>query len=323
MAKADAVEAALAELRELAKGDKSEASLKALRDVLKHKSNLVVARAADIAGKWNATELSDAVAAAFDRFMHNPVKTDSGCGAKTAIIHALYTMGEDRGEIFAAAVKHRQLEASWGPPVDTAAELRGVAALALVRMRHREAMELIVPLLVDPYPQARVAAIRAIAYDGRDEGAWLLRLKALFGDGEIDVTAECFAALLRLSPAKSIAFLADFLHCDNLELRDAAAMALAHSRQHAALELLIAEWNREIDGTRKRALMLTIGQMRDEAAIAFLLEQVLDGRTAAARDAIEALASYASDEGVRARIAAAVEQRDGAAIRDAFATVFA
>ena len=59
-------------------------------------------------------------------------------------------------------------------------------------MGHPDALLECVNLLADPDVAARTGAIRAIADAGRPDGVLLLRLKALLGDKEIEVTGECF-----------------------------------------------------------------------------------------------------------------------------------
>src|SRR5205085_624790 len=127
-------------------------------------------------------------------------------------------------------------------PTDTAVELRGTCALGLVRIGHRETMTELVRLLVDPSPVARVAAIRAIAYSERDEGALLLRLKALTGDREPEVTAECFTALAKLAPEKSIPFIGEFLAAAEDVIAESAALALGETRRREAFDLLRERW---------------------------------------------------------------------------------
>ena len=96
--------------------------------------------------------------------------------------------------------------------VDTAVDVRSACAAGLVRMNHPAAMEELAALLADPEPAARRAAARTIAYaDDRRAGSPLLRLKALSGDPEASVVAECLAGLVALSAEGAVPFVARFL----------------------------------------------------------------------------------------------------------------
>ena len=83
-------------------------------------------------------------------------------------------------------------------------------------------------LLADPEIAARAGAVRALGESGQSEAMLLLRLKALLGDDE-EIMGECFAALLRLAPAPSLEFVADFLHSSSDEVAERAALALGES----------------------------------------------------------------------------------------------
>src|SRR6516165_7673364 len=89
MAKGRSVEAKLAKLRSLRGDSLSPEAIGELRSALSDASNLVVADAAEIAGKAHATELAPDLVTAFDRFLEEPEKTDKLCRAKNAIGEAL------------------------------------------------------------------------------------------------------------------------------------------------------------------------------------------------------------------------------------------
>ncbi|HSB61007.1 MAG TPA: hypothetical protein VLI67_04770, partial [Vicinamibacteria bacterium] len=79
----------MAGLRRLREDPGSAASLGELRRVLARESSLAAARAAAIAGDFALTALVPDLASAIARFFEEPVKTDPGCKAKTAIVEAL------------------------------------------------------------------------------------------------------------------------------------------------------------------------------------------------------------------------------------------
>jgi hypothetical protein len=143
-------------------------------------------------------------------------------------------------------------------------------------------------------------------------------LKALVGDPNAEVMAECFAALLRLAPAPALDFLAGFLRAGSDEIAEAAAFALGESHLPAAFSLLRTAWDEIAQAERRRALLLAIGMLRIDDAVEFLLARVSEDSQRAASDAIAALGLYARDEAVRARLERCLEKKGGAALRCVF-----
>ena len=160
--------------------------------------------------------------------------------------------------------------------------------------------------------------MRAIADSGSSEGVLLLRLKALLGDRDEQVTAECFAALLRLAPAPSLEFVAGFLRGESDEIAEAAAFALGESHLAAAFPLLRQAWDEIALGERRRTLLLAMAMLRLDEALEFLLVRVNEDSERAASDAVAALGMYARDEAIRARVEECVAKRGSAALRAAF-----
>ncbi len=175
-----------------------------LAPFLLHKSNHVAAAAADTVGRLEAVALPQNLVDAFLAWMKNPAARDPGCKALTAIAKTLAALDHPASAVFLAGIRHVQKEASFGPPVDTAAAMRGICAQGLARMSHPDALLECVTLLADPETAARAGAVRAISETGQFAGVLLLRYKALVGDEDEEVTAECFAGLLRLAPAESL-----------------------------------------------------------------------------------------------------------------------
>src|SRR5262249_35095138 len=157
MAKADPIEKALDRIGELRRPEMSDAVRQELCSYLSNRSNLVVAKAAKVTAEQQARELVPELVAAFERFMANPQQLDKRCAAVTEIVGALYEFDYLEPEVYLRGLHHVQKEASFGPPVDTAAALRGMSAQGLVRSHFRDALPAIVPLLVDPEPPARIA----------------------------------------------------------------------------------------------------------------------------------------------------------------------
>lgn len=286
-----------------------------LAPFLDHKSNHVVAAAAATAERLEAAALAPGLVQAFERLMRDPAKLDQGCKATIAIVQALVMLEEAAARVFFAGIRHVQKEGSFGPPVDVAAPLRGLCARGLARMGHPEALLECVTLLADPEMPARTLAIRAIADSGRPEGILLLRLKALIGDKEIEVTGECFTALLSLDPAGSVDFVGQFLNTQDADIAEQAALALGESHLSAAFPVLREAW--ESGGTRERRRMLltAIGLSRVDEALEFLIERLRADSIPSAADAHRALSFYLRDEKIAKRVHEAIERRDD---REAF-----
>jgi HEAT repeat protein len=211
-----------------------------------------------------------------------------------------------------------QLEPVWGGSADAAVELRGICAAGLARTNYPQVTWELAHLLADPDPSARMAAARAVAHAGRDEGAALLAMKIRLGDKEPAVTAECLAALLRLAPAKGVDVAAGYLDHPDDELRMAALMALGESRRPEALKLLKQRYEAELNVAKRGPLLLPIALTRQPDAIEFLIAIVDEERPAAAAEAVAALATFRGDDTVRARVEGIVNDRNEADLRAAF-----
>jgi len=269
---------------------------------LAHKSNHVVAAAAATAERFEIGALAPNLVEAFERLMRGPAKLDPGCKAMIAIVQALVALEDPAAKVYFAGVRHVQKEASYGPPVDAAAPLRGMCARGLARMGHADALLECVTLLADPEIPARTGAIRAIADSGRPDGVLLLRLKALLGDKEIEVTGECFSGLLALDPAASVDFVAKFLNGRDEEVTEQAALALGESHLAAAFPYLREAWERGGSSEQRQALLTAIGLLRNDDAVEFLLGLLREETAITAKAALGALRLYASDEAIGKRI---------------------
>ena len=321
MSRSDPIETALNRLGEL-RTAASDLAIKELRSYLGNRSNLVVAKAAKIAGELRLSALILDLVAAFDRFMKNPQQTDKRCAAITEIMAALYEMDYREPEIYLRGLTHVQKEASFGPPVDTAAALRGMSAQALVRTSYASALTEVVQLLVDPEPTARLGAIRALAANGGDAGVLLLRLKVLTGDAEPEVLGECFAGLLVAAPEQSLSFVADYVDDDDEAISGMAIWALGESRSRPAFEVLKEKWERTIDRSSRQVLLAALAAMRLEESIEFLrfLLETANSRTAC--DVVIALAIYKGNESTRRAIAGMVHGRGDMQVIEMFEREF-
>lgn len=290
-----------------------------LRAALSVKQGPVVAKAARIVGELEIEALVPDLHAAFERLLLNPVKSDPGCAAKTAIARALYTMGAYEDALFLRGIRHVQREPVWGGSEDTACELRGLCALALVRLGHPDAAVEAAELLADPEVEARIGAARAIASSESERFAPLLRFKVLTGDAEPQVLAECLGALLRISAEAALDLCARLLDGPDAARAEAVALALGESRLRAALPLLRDWWERTAALELRRVALLAIAMLRSEEAHAFLFSLVDGAPGHDARDAVAALGIFREDEALRARLATAVRAREDVDLRGALA----
>jgi HEAT repeat protein len=188
------------------------------------------------------------------------------------------------------------MEPVWGGRQDTAVELRGLCADALVKFFHPDVTDELALLLADPEKGARAAAARSIGDSGRRDGVPLLKYKIRIGDPEPEVLTECIASLLRVS--QDADFVAPLLSSDDPAMAESAALAFGEARIDGTEPLLIAAAE---DAPEKKVLYLALAMMRTKAAIDHLLS-VIERDEWDAGAAIEALQIYRHDTVLMARI---------------------
>ncbi len=285
-----------------------------LAPFLEHKSNHAVAAAAEVTAELEATTLEPNLRAAFTRLMKHPAERDPGCKALIAIASALATMGADASEAYLAGIEHVQREASYGPPVDVAAPLRGLCARGLVRMAHPDALLYTVTVLADKEVPARVGATRALGDSGGSAAELLLRLKVLQGDVD-EVLSECFSALLSIEPQRSVDFVGGYLHSRPEEVIECAALALGESRLPAAVSPLQKAYESHVSRPLRKTFLLALAMLRKDEALEFLLRRLEQQSENPANDALAALNLYRGDAGVMQRAREIVSKRDSALLR--------
>jgi hypothetical protein len=313
--KRDPVAAALQALAEAAHRPSDAATLGLVRSSLAHRSNHVVGRAARAAREAALTALAPDLIAAFPRFLDDPVRRDPGCVAKREIVHALLAFDHPAPDVYLRGAAHVQREPAFGPPVDTAAELRALSATALVVTEHPAALSTCVALLVDPEPAARAGGLRGLVASGRPDVALVLRLVALRGDDDPGVLAEAFAGLLALSADDAVTFVVERLAATDRDVARAAAMALGEARRPEAVAALRARLPGEDRPDVRHAIVLGLATSRDDAAVGALLELIARGSAADSTAAVEALRLYAHDDALQRRVQAALDARRPAARR--------
>jgi len=318
MVRHDPIEQALERLSALKSASTDPVLLEELRVFLPNRSNLVVAKAAKIAGQRRLAELLPDLVAAFHKLMADAPRLDKRCAALTEIVTALYEMDYREQDVYRAGLRHVQREASFGPPVDAAAHLRGLSALGLVRTNYRDALAEVVALLVDPEPPARIGGVRALATNGGEAGLLALRLKILTGDNEPDVLSECFAGLLAVPSESAIAFVAPYADDEDAAVAEAAILALGSARSAKAIHVLKEKWERTPRGPLKKVMLLALSTSRNEDALNFLLGLLESAPASAAAEVLSALSSQRPSDSIRAAIHAALTRRGDTALLEAF-----
>lgn len=318
MKKPDPIEAALDHFSSLRDEPNQEVVVTGLRKALKDRSNLVVAKAAKLAGELRISAIVPDLVSTFERLMKNPAKLDKRCEATFAIATALHALDYTEPDVYLAGVRHIQLEASFGPPVDEAAKLRAQCALGLVRTRHPQALIAVSELLADRWAHARLGAIRALASNGGEGGVMLLRYKALMGDKDAEVFAECLSGLLAADFANSLAFVARIMDADGPDTAESAVLAIASQRRTEAFEALREKWERSVNLDIRKTLLTAMATMRIEEATEFLIGLLHSATTSTGVEIIRVLAAYQKDERIKARLQDALRTIDNRQLSDAF-----
>jgi HEAT repeats len=283
-----------------------------LRKALQDRNNYFVAKAATIAASLKLEELIPDLAAAFERFLADPAKSDPQCWAKNAIAKALKNLACREARVYLLGIVHVQPEPVWGGQADSAGTLRGTCVLALVDC-HLDDLVILTHLtdrLADTEPPVRVDAALAIAQFGRPEGVLPLRLKAAVGDEAPEVTGQCFASLLALAPGESIRFVGQFLNAKKEEVCGEAAAALAQSRDPEAFRILTEFYKKKMPAEVRHGVLLALGASPLREAADFLLSVIQKGPGDFAATALKALAASRFRHETRDRARGVVEEKD-------------
>lgn len=306
--KNDPIQSALALLDEIALH--TPEGRKQMAKALAAKSNLVAAKAARIAGEAQLTELAGDLVAAFDRFLKRGAETDKGCAATKAIARALFNMDYDEPDLYLNGMRHVQMEPTYGGSVDTASELRAMCAMGLANTRYAGKLRAFVDLLVDREWQARSGAVRALATAGSEAALLLLRFKALTGDREPEVIADCFSGLLSAEGAEAVSFVASFATSRDKEIREAAILALGASRRADAIDWMKQRFGEIADAETRKCILLSLATSRTDGAIEFVIEVIRNGSSLASQLALSAMEINRGDRAIQERVEEALRLRE-------------
>jgi hypothetical protein len=268
----------------------------ALQKALRHRNNYLVAKAAKLAADLSLASLTDDLAAAFQRFLTNPTKTDPQCWAKIAIAKALATLEYQEHELFLQGMHHLQPEPVWGGSSDTAGPLRSTCALALVQCRTLNSTRVLThltPLFADKELSVRVDAARAVEQLGSDAAMLLLRLRAELASDDAALLGACYSGVIHLEGPSAIPWAAKFLPPAD-DAAAEAAIAIAETRTPQAFTTLKAAYEapeslrKSQDPWFRAALLSAIALTRQDEAYTWLLT-LIERDTDDSKDAHEAL----------------------------------
>ncbi|HSU58549.1 MAG TPA: hypothetical protein VLI55_04490 [Bryobacteraceae bacterium] len=308
------IEQQLDQLNTLRSQPATEATARALCKALADRVNLVVAKAAAIAGELQCRELLPDLEIAFERFFQKPVETDPQCWAKNALSKTLKDLEYAESALFLCGLRHVQMEPVYKGHADTAATLRGTCALALAQCRDipsQEIMQHLVNALADSAASVRVDAVRALEQMDGDAAALLLRLKARMGDPEPEVTGQALDSLLSIERDAGVEFVAGFLRLRDEDTREQAALALGASRLASAVEALKEAWSRSRTVHSSEPLLRALSISRQESGFEFLLQLIRDGREQDALEVLNALRLHRESPEIMKRVRNAAEVRGG------------
>ena len=280
-----------------------------LRTALRHRSNYVVAKAADLAGRQRLEELMPDLLAAFDRFFNDAVKSDPQCWAKNALSRTLAALELQDSAPFLRGLCHVQMEGTWGGRSDTAGTLRGTCALALVQCRDLPEPELLrhlLPLLVDADKTVRGNAVRAIEQVGSPAASLLLRLRAEMAQApgiardEPEVLGACYGGVLRIDGGSAVQWAAKFLATED-DAGGEAALAIAALHSPEGFAVLKDRWGSASDPWFSSVLLSAIALTRQSEATEFLVD-IVRREAMRADQAVEALVRSLPSEDILLRL---------------------
>lgn len=322
--KSDEVEIWLRRLRDVADEGTHEQLTETVLAGLEHSSSYVVAQAATLVPERELAVSGDLLVATYRRFLEKPTETDKGCRAKLALAEALTHLAHEDADFFIEGMSYTQVEPAYPSAIETAPHLRGACAYGLVRcmlLPWTAVMPHLVDLLNDADPVARSHAANAIAHLGTPAATSVLRLKALIGDSEAEVTGACLAGMLKNdgNDESAVEFVARYLNSPGLS--GEAAAALCGSRNEGAID-------RVIDACMKaptdqlELYYLSLALCRQPSALQFLYDQIAADHSTASL-AIKSLTPNRFYVEITERVSEAAERSGNPSLMKAFESGFA
>jgi len=223
----------------------------------------------------------------------DPVQSDPGCHAKTAIAEALQKIGSPEAEsVFLRGVHYVQMEPVFGGREDAAVSLRGVCGLALAQCGHPRAVWELAELLADGEASARTAAAARSVTPGGSRPFHSCASRCSSGTRMPASWQSGFSALLHLSPEASLPFVAGYLGDRREAVAEAAAISLGESRLPEAFAPLSDWWREPPPSALRPACLLAFALLRSAQALEVVFEAVRSAPVRDALAAVRALATY-------------------------------
>ncbi len=321
--KKDPLKEALQKISQVRSEGISEKGILALQVTIRKQSGVVVAKAAELAADWNATELIKDLLATFYRLQEDGLNHDPQCWGKTAIIKALYELAHQDPKVFIDACRTVQLEPVYGGKSDTATSVRMAAIQVLVQLPLVDlttVMMVLADLLADESAKVRSETVRACVYMQPLLVAPLLRLKIRLGDTEPRVMGVCFDTLLLLVPeSETVGLVLGYASPKPVIKRFApshdvlqaeAVASLASSSVAEAIKEVIGLYPKLKDMQLQRVMFTALGVSPLEEAVRFLLQRLKEGDASEAKWALEALKSKSHNESLRDSIVEILQKRN-------------
>ena len=305
------------QLDQLTVGGDAETSKAKIQAALKAKHNRLVSKAAKLCGERHLYEYFDELKAAFHYFADKPDK-DKGCFAKKAIIKTLYELDYIDDDFYTAAIALRQREPVWGGHVDSAVDVRCWSAYGLTLSANPRTVFPLIELLHDEEPQARLGAVKAISHINPSTAELLLREKVLDGDEHAYVVGECFDQLISIEPECSLEFVAGYLDHEHDEVREYAALALAHCSDPQAFDMLKRAFEEYGFGRHGGKLIEAMALHRSQKAMDYLLDRLAEAEIGLATDIVKSLSVYKSNETLRERVRNIMSERSDNRLESVF-----
>jgi hypothetical protein len=245
---------------------------KLLPEVLAKAAGAVVAR---LLPRVEVNEASlESLSRAFNRLEKSGRKGDPGCIGREAILRRLLASGWPMGELYHAASRSVQWEPVWGGQVDTAASLRGLGGLGLLRSADADAPLVLARLLADTDRATRLAASEALRESRAEWAAALCVHHLLIAGDEDQVRSMLLLALLESRPAAGLELASHLLEAREAGERAPLCLALGESSMDEAAELLWTHLEEQLLEEDRRPCWLGLALSRCPAGRDRLLEEI-------------------------------------------------
>jgi HEAT repeat protein len=309
MAKKGRTDKILEQLSALLSQPLENSDIKEIEKAVKSKSNIIVAKAAQVIKKHALFDMIPLLLTAINKFYVDAKKTDKGCFAKIEITDALNSLEYNNEDFYLKGLHYTQPEPKWGGEIDTAAKLRGYCAFALARTNYTDIHFELAELLMDHESTARVYAAKALDYIGGERSELLLRMRILCPDNNINNYGEYFSALISIEPQRSLAFVSKYLDNWSDPLFEEAAFAIGSSRLSEAFEILKECLIRPLLTPQRKIIIVALTLLRTDQSIEYLISLIEQADSMTFSILTETLDVYSEQKEIMDKINAAVDRR--------------